>query len=442
MNKRILKFMAAASAVVLAASGRGTAVLAAPEIVSEAVPGNTSDSLPKSVEKSTYIVDQNGQGDFTTIQEAVDSASDGDTLVICPGVYTEDVRVMNKQLDLAGTSRDFCILQCDAGSYRKTPLTMAAGKVSNLTIYGMDTKAVQGELSEAEIAEINAQIEGDSWERQKNFKGYAVHVDQNYLCGRSISFENCRIVSENNHCAGIGGRGKSVISFENCELVSLGGGSCIYLHDAPLPEISGEMALIMKNCDLKSYLCPYVMTFQSYLPECNTMNLTFRNNRVRAVAFAECAGYVPFNANSFFDVETLMELEDMGALYMTGLSSTAAQLVHETEPGDSAAYMLELEGLLEKGNAYKALTTVLPEGITYLGDSSRSNTGIAKHQMMAIYNRSGMAGNGWCGLDNAYLTQDSFGNTLPEMNTVYIINNFSNSGTADSVSGLNPAAGH
>ena len=80
------------------------------------------------------------------------------------------------------------------------------------------------------------------------------------------------------------------------------------------------------------------------------------------------------------------------------------------------------------------MATKLPEGITYLGkptsDKQSSgkkspNTAVlpqsaAKHQVIAIYNMDNQAGNGWCGLNNAYLTADSFGNTLVEMNTVPI----------------------
>ncbi|MBU0755544.1 MAG: right-handed parallel beta-helix repeat-containing protein, partial [Planctomycetes bacterium] len=46
--------------------------------------------------------------DFTTIQEAVDYASDGDTILVGPGTYFENIEVLNKQL----------ILQSQAGPER------------------------------------------------------------------------------------------------------------------------------------------------------------------------------------------------------------------------------------------------------------------------------------------------------------------------------------
>ena len=43
-------------------------------------------------EGNVYIVAQDGTGDFLTIQEGVDAVNSGDTLIICPGVYEENVQ--------------------------------------------------------------------------------------------------------------------------------------------------------------------------------------------------------------------------------------------------------------------------------------------------------------------------------------------------------------
>ena len=405
----------------------------------EAVAAGGTKAAPAQTQKPDkkarqYVIAQDGTGDFMTIQEGVDQASDGDTLLVYPGTYTENVQVMNKEINITGVSKDLCILQYDTAFYRKVPLTMAAGSVSNLTIYGMNSGAPQAGPTQEEIDQINAELVGDSWDRQKNYKGYAVHVDQNCLYGKQMSFVDCRIVSENNHCVGIGTRGKSTISFERCELVSLGGGSCLYMHDPTSEDVSGRASLVMRSCDMTSYLSPYVMTFQSLLPEYNTMYLTFQDVHVRAVAYAESDGYVPINVNTGFDVETLAMLEQAGALYATGLSSTAVPLVHELTPLESKEYMEFLEKASQTADFSVVMAMKLPEGITYLGkptsDKQSSgkkspNTAVlpqsaAKHQVIAIYNIDNQAGNGWCGLDNAYLTADSFGNTLVEMNTVPI----------------------
>ncbi|MCI8267468.1 MAG: hypothetical protein HFH78_13735 [Lachnospiraceae bacterium] len=382
-----------------------------------------------TLEKRQYKIAQDGTGDFRTIQEGVDNASDGDTLVVYPGIYTEAVQVMGKEVHIIGLSKDLCIIQYDAASYRKSPLTVGAGRIANLTIYGMDSGVGQPVLTQEEIAAINAEIVGDSWERQKNYKGYAVHVDQNFLYGRRVTFENCRVISENNHCAGIGTRGDSTVLFENCEFISLGGGSCIFLHDPTSVDVSGKAALVMKGCQMTSYLCPYVMTFQSLLPEYNQLELTFQNTRVSAVEFADDGSYVAMDVNSSFDVETLSMLEETGALYAAGLSSSAPKLVHKMTNEEISIYMEAMEKTAQAGSVPQALMPQLAEGITRIGyheteetketkEQDRLAPSLLKHHVIAIYNKSNLAGNGWCGLDNAVLTADSYGNTLVEMNTV------------------------
>ena len=383
-----------------------------------------------TLEKRQYKIAQDGTGDFRTIQEGVDNASDGDTLVVYPGIYTEAVQVMGKEVHIIGLSKDLCIIQYDAASYRKSPLTVGAGRIANLTIYGMDSGVGQPVLTQEEIAAINAEIVGDSWERQKNYKGYAVHVDQNFLYGRRVTFENCRVISENNHCAGIGTRGDSTVLFENCEFISLGGGSCIFLHDPTSVDVSGKAALVMKGCQMTSYLCPYVMTFQSLLPEYNQLELTFQNTRVSAVEFADDGSYVAMDVNSSFDVETLSMLEETGALYAAGLSSSAPKLVHKMTNEEISIYMEAMEKTAQAGSVPQALMPQLAEGITRIGyheteESEEQESlapGLLKHHVIAIYNRSNLAGIGWCGLDNAVLTADSYGNTLVEMNAVTILN--------------------
>lgn len=371
--------------------------------------GMTAAAAPEKPVKKTYVIDKNGMGDFETIQEGADYASDGDTLIICPGVYTEEVQVMGKALNIIGEDRDSCIIQCDTTSYMHMPLTIGAGKVSNLTIYGMTDKQMP-------VLSDDLQKDAVPLDVRKGYSGYAVHIDQSALYKHSLSFENCRIVSENNNCVGIGGRGKSSITFENCEMVSLRGGGCIFLHDSVSPKEYGEMALVLKNCSLTNYYSPYVMTFWSHIPESNSFKLTFQNTRVRAVAYEYSYCYTPFNVNSFFNVDELMQLENSGSLYMAGLTSTAERLVHELAIPESTDYIEKLNESIDNENALELLEGVLPEGITYLRVKPGEENAAVKRQVIAIYNRSNMPENGWCGLDGAYLTPDSYGNTLPEMN--------------------------
>jgi len=51
--------------------------------------------------KNALTVDQNGNGDYLTIQQAVDAASDGDAILVAPGTYRENV-VIDKGLRIYG----------------------------------------------------------------------------------------------------------------------------------------------------------------------------------------------------------------------------------------------------------------------------------------------------------------------------------------------------
>jgi len=52
--------------------------------------------FPASVHARTWHVRQDGSGDCTTIQACIDSAGNGDTVLVGPGVYCEAVSIANK----------------------------------------------------------------------------------------------------------------------------------------------------------------------------------------------------------------------------------------------------------------------------------------------------------------------------------------------------------
>ena len=51
-------------------------------------------------------VDSNGGGNYSSIQEAVDNAQEGDTILVNPGVYQENVKVEKKVSILANFSSE------------------------------------------------------------------------------------------------------------------------------------------------------------------------------------------------------------------------------------------------------------------------------------------------------------------------------------------------
>lgn len=364
---------------------------------------------------NVYAVVQDGSGDFTSVQEGVDAVASGDTLLIYPGVYEEAVEIYNKTVNLLGVDRNSCILQYESTQYNAIPLTFGAGNIANLTIYGYDKGETQVKESTTVTSYDNSSLESIR-EWQKNFSGYALHIDQNYTYGQEAYVENCRIVSNNNQSIGIGCRGKSKITFDSCELISNGTGGCIYFHNTDEKKLGGNAYFIMKDCELVNYISPYVISVQS-LDSCNPVYLTFQNVKTSTIAYEEELAYNEANMNTSFDIDTVMILEQANLLQQTGYYSGMKQ---ELICAMNSETRQQYTALLKNGVTPDMQEAVLTEGIHYIKTGKEEDTVSAaekvKRHTINIINNSQKPGDGWCGLDSIYLTPDSFGNTLIEMN--------------------------
>jgi len=65
---------------------------------------------------NTWIVDDEGDGDFRSIQKAINNANSGDTIEVYSGIYNEDITI-DKKLVLKGISSEF-----DAGDDSGVPI--------------------------------------------------------------------------------------------------------------------------------------------------------------------------------------------------------------------------------------------------------------------------------------------------------------------------------
>ncbi len=71
----------------------------------------TTKSVP-TIPQKTWIVDVNGKGNFTKIQDAIDNAKGGDTIIIKKGVYYENNINVNKMVTIQGEGAIDTIIDC------------------------------------------------------------------------------------------------------------------------------------------------------------------------------------------------------------------------------------------------------------------------------------------------------------------------------------------
>ncbi len=365
-----------------------------------------------------YEVMADGTGDFTSIQEAVEQVESGATLLIYPGIYEEYVEIIDKTVNLIGTDKENCILMSDTKDYHHIPLTIAAGTIYNMTICGSNpTKEnmvsfIERDYDSTDLTSVY------NWQSQ--FPGYAIHIDQDYAYGRELLIEGCRIISDSNYCVGIGCRGWNTITFADCEFFSNGGG-CIFLHNTQTSCGNGEAYFIMRDCELRNYLSPYIISVQS-TGNINPTYLTFQNVKVSTIAYETKRFYNSDNMNTWYSLDQLNDPKIRKFLtnngYYTAVNGELIQYCSGKE-WENIQVKRNCESILENWPN-------LEEGIHYIReveDKNKQNLGFTlkgergKQYVINISNlKSDSPKDGWCGLHNIYLTQQSFGNTLMEMN--------------------------
>ena len=94
--------------------------------------------LPFKVSALTFTVDDDGGADFSEIQDAINNATSGDTILIFEGTYQENI-IVNKSLNLRGNGTDVSTVVSGNSVYGVIDINAESVRIENLTIKGNDT---------------------------------------------------------------------------------------------------------------------------------------------------------------------------------------------------------------------------------------------------------------------------------------------------------------
>ena len=179
--------------------------------------------------KDLIVVDANGNGDYTTVVDALNNAGDSPTkrviIYIKSGSYNMPITtptvtpyVENKRnLVLIGEDRDKVVLRCDCGIYYYQKMYDAAtlklgGNVliKNLTLI----------CTKEKFSEYNIPTEIDGKDSSTLIQAYCWHADRGTDNFGTQRIENCKLINTIGSCIGFGSHAGSDIEIINCDITS------------------------------------------------------------------------------------------------------------------------------------------------------------------------------------------------------------------------------
>ena len=143
---------------------------------------------------STIVVNSSGSADFTTIFEAVDAASDGDTILVEPGVYVENLWFTDDNISLLSSTGNHADVNILSPDHEHDAISIVA---DNITISGINISD-----SFTGLSLYNSQ-NSTIFNCTINHNVYGLYVtgsENNYFAGNSIEDNtyNCRFGQEIN----------------------------------------------------------------------------------------------------------------------------------------------------------------------------------------------------------------------------------------------------
>lgn len=207
------------------------------------------------------VVDINGRGDYTSINQACANAIPYSIIYVLKGTYTEEITSMiNNFYFLVGEDKNDTIIQLNSQNYNHVPLILGQGYIENLTIKNTATSPISNGV-------------------------YAVHVEKDSLKNSCLTVKNCVLESGAGAALGMGTRGGSKIEFDNCIFkTSYPNQSAVYMHDGDITNTDGITDITFKNCIFWSTGGSKAISMNSLEITGATINITFITNNFKTSA--------------------------------------------------------------------------------------------------------------------------------------------------------------
>ena len=202
-----------------------------------------------------YIVAKDGTGDYNRIQDAINVATDNQTIFIKQGNYTESLKCRNKTLNLIGENKTTTFINAPTDDYYNPAIEISSGSLKNLSIF-------------------QNQDGGET-------HGYAIHTDFDEEYNKRLRIKNCNIFSKTSNAKGIETREGFKMYIINCEITSQGEtGGAIFAHPAAGNYQGQNQELHLYNNYLNS-INYSPLKFQSVSSSNNGLLIFANNNKLK-----------------------------------------------------------------------------------------------------------------------------------------------------------------
>jgi hypothetical protein len=207
---------------------------------------------------ATIVVSHDGSGDYISINEAVEAAEDGDTVLVMPGEYEEAVRI-SKDITLRGEDRDSVILIVADGCVTEDIGSNGVTCPDGTPMYdgywnGVGPYGILVDRAQAHVSNLTVQTRGQRTSNQNEALPWAFTV-----VGGAPTIDNVVAqltgdagsvyVHEGSAAAILNSELKSAVYVEEQSPVTLAGNSIkgVVMVNVDAPQSSSAVARVIKN---------------------------------------------------------------------------------------------------------------------------------------------------------------------------------------------------